>query len=637
MLAEEKHALIGEKPFCRFHKLGIIERVCTSSSCNFRVLCDRCVQDHYKMYPYHETQLVDINNWYKEYKKITQQFNPRSNYQAIYHLEEIGSFLKREKKFLEHAGEAMDEAFREAVELLFEKVRCIKEKMNDYLWKDYLLVYEKYNHWIKVFGEYPEKDYHHQLYEELKKELKEYHDRKNLKDFFDKAYTGFFEEKVSSKLLDLNEMISSLRKERNKIEEGFPRFNREGFLSHWEDELAKIETSFTTCLDTTIFQSSKNLEIHNKLPTVQRANSFQPEDQSKLSCIVDMHGCSSLHIRKFSEEAYITVSENKQVHMFNQLQNFRLTKKVQAGSPDPVMSVEILKYERRNLPDVNLLLLGGGDDAPHLELFDLIRDKSLFIYENAHAYGLADLLILKKESEGLRQIFWVASGSADGDIKIWNISVKLLDTAFDFVAECTLKLKVIAHEDIISAMVLVPKCPNHEKSSMITASIDKSLNIWEWEEELSDPDFKFDGETTVIDKLNAKYMTRLYDVHNSRINSVVLIADKADYSDLTYFATGAGDGMISIWNNASKEIVKSFSNQKRAVFSMEYVKNNRLACSANDRDLKQFYIFIWDWTTEKMICYIKDHNARIQRIMSLENNIFASCDKSEVIKIWHLE
>jgi hypothetical protein len=97
---------------------------------------------------------VEINHWYKEYRKISKNFNPTENYQAIYHLDELGNLLKKEKKMLENTGKVFDEVFKEAAKQLYESIKSIKEYMNGYLWKDFIQLQDKYDSWAGKFDSY---------------------------------------------------------------------------------------------------------------------------------------------------------------------------------------------------------------------------------------------------------------------------------------------------------------------------------------------------------------------------------------------------------------------------------------------------------------------------------------------------
>lgn len=93
-----------------------------------------------------------------------------------------------------------------------------------------------------------------------------------------------------------------------------------------------------------------------------------------------------------------------------------------------------------------------------------------------------------------------------------------------------------------------------------------------------------------------KFTKKKKDAHTNRINAVVLIHENDDCSDLDYFATGGGHGQMLIWDIFMGTINKIITNHK-PIYTMEYLGNNRMACSANDNDMKQFYINIWDIKT----------------------------------------
>ena len=145
--------VIGEKPMCQMHSKYPIDFICTSFDCPTRVLCQVCSQNHDDDHPYHANQVTAINNWYKEYSKISKGFDPRVNSQFLYHVEELGTILKKEKLELEDIGKSMDEAFHNAVSYLLQKIRSIKEHFNECLWRDFIAVYDKYDGLVRSFHE----------------------------------------------------------------------------------------------------------------------------------------------------------------------------------------------------------------------------------------------------------------------------------------------------------------------------------------------------------------------------------------------------------------------------------------------------------------------------------------------------
>jgi len=117
-----------------------------------------------------------------------------------------------------------------------------------------------------------------------------------------------------------------------------------------------------------------------------------------------------------------------------------------------------------------------------------------------------------------------------------------------------------------------------------------------------------------------------------------LIHEKDDYSDLEYFATGGGDGMFKIWRFGDDSMVKTFANSDHSsIYSMAYLKKDRIACTANQVYLKHFYALIWNWRTATLLLSIRDHQARVCKITFIGDGVFATCDKDKHIKLWQLE
>jgi hypothetical protein len=108
----------------------------------------------------------------------------------------------------------------------------------------------------------------------MRAELRSYFEKKKLKEFYDDVYIGNFDEKASTKVMDVNEMISALRKDRQLFEEGFPRFCKENFEKTWGSLADQFASGIKKACGEGIFINSKSFEALNKLPVIQKANSF---------------------------------------------------------------------------------------------------------------------------------------------------------------------------------------------------------------------------------------------------------------------------------------------------------------------------------------------------------------------------
>ena len=96
--------------------------------------------------------------------------------------------------------------------------------------------------------------------------------------------------------------------------------------------------------------------------------------------------------------------------------------------------------------------------------------------------------------------------------------------------------------------------------------------------------------------------------------------------------------MIKVWRLDNGAMINAFSNNNNSpIFSMEYLKKDRIACTANEVYLKHFYVLIWNWRTSSLLLSVRDHSTRVYKVCHIDEDVFATCDKSKTIKIWQLE
>ena len=70
-------------------------------------------------------------------------------------------------------------------------------------------------------------------------------------------------------------------------------------------------------------------------------------------------------------------------------------------------------------PNLFYTLLGGDDDNPTLELWNCISNKCLVKIDDVHGYRVSTLRVVKQFYVDNTNRYYVTSGSAEGDIKLW--------------------------------------------------------------------------------------------------------------------------------------------------------------------------------------------------------------------------
>lgn len=662
-MSQPKQPVVGEKPSCPKHPENYIDWTCSAGACPYRALCKECKKEHESYYPHHSDQVSALNDWLKQYQKLAKNFDPRESNQMAYHVDEVGMVLKKEKYELEKISKVIDDSFEAALNILFGKLKSLKEFLQESLWKDFNQISEGYNGLIQKFTDLQKFDAKKEISRVMKEDLQKYFSEQNLKEYFDRVYSGHYDEMVFNTRLNGKDMIGRLKKKRKQLEEGFKVFDAEEFEKKWTQELDKFIYNIESTCDDVIFKNTKLDFLNPKSPKLNPAG--KTPHSSYITCLSSLEGLSTSFIAKVDNELFMTLSDQRTVNFLDPNQNFRVLKSLSIGS-ELINSTELLhldspvKAPPGSNPASFLAVLGGNDDYPSLEVWDCLRKKNLACLENVHDYGISCLKMLKKESFSQKEMFYVASGSSDGFIKLWQIDVVKPDPEeenyvhHNYRVQISLLIKICAHDSYISSIVTIPPGKLYPSSTLMSCSHDKSLYVWEWERELEDrresqtgsPCIKPKDPASILkggaddDEKNANqnYGKKIAYAHTDRINGILLLNDKADYSDLEHYATGGGEGMVKVWNFETGEMVKTFSNSNHSpIFSMEYLKKNRIACTANEVYLKHFYVLVWNWRTTSLLLNIRDHQTRVFKVISLGENVFATCDKSKTIKLWQLE
>jgi len=653
-MSQPKQPEIGEKPFCPKHPECFIDWTCSAGLCPFRVLCKQCLTEHNNYYPHHQNQVSPLNDWYKQYEKLAKNFDPRESSQTAYHVDEVGIILKKEKYELEKISKVIDDSFEGALSILFNRLKELKEFLLDYLWRDFKKVQENYNSLVKKFSNLQKFNPKDQIFSTMKLDLKRHFREGNLKEYFDKVYSGHYDKETFNTKLNTGDMISTLKEKRKMLEEGFNVFDAEEFESKWIQELDKFVNNIQSSCDDSIFKRTKLDFLNPKSPKLVPSN--KNPSSAKVTCLSTLENGS--FVSKVDDGLYMTISDRRELNLLDSNQSFRVLKKYNLGE-EIITSIEFLHLDPPKdctiVPPPNnfLLLLGGDDDYPSLEIWDCLRNNRLACLENVHEYKISCLNILKKERNDHKESFFVASGSSDDYIKLWQIDVIKATQSSDpreYKIQINLLLRKKAHDSFIASITSIPACKKFPTGVLISCSQDKSIYFWEWERELNamnnresnnsigGRDNGFRSLVDCDDDDEESYGKKFSHAHTDRIHGLILIHEKDDYSDLEYYATGGGEGMMKIWRASDGGMVKTFANSDHSsIYSMAYLKRDRIACTANQVYLKHFYALIWNWKTATLLLSIRDHSARVCKIVPIADNVFATCDKNKVVKLWQLE
>ena len=656
-MSQPKQPVVGEKPSCPKHPGCYVDWTCSAGLCPFRVLCKECLTEHNNYYPHHQNQVSPLNDWYEQYKKLAKNFDPRESSQTAYHVDEVGIILKKEKYELEKISKVIDDSFEGALNILFNRLKELKEFLHDYLWRDFNKVHENYNSLVKKFSSLQKFNPKDEIFSTMKFDLRKHFSEGNLKEYFDKVYSGHYDKKIFNTRLNTGDMISNLKEKRKMLEDGFNVFDTKEFEIKWEQELDKFVSAIQSSCDDTIFKKTKLDFLNPKSPKLVPLN--KNPSTAKVTCLSTLDNGS--FVSRIDEGLYMTISDRRDLNLLDSNQSFRVLKKYNLGE-EIITSIEFLYLDppmdcKLTPPPNNfLLLLGGDDDYPSLEIWDCLRNNRLACLENVHEYKISCLNIIKKVKTEQKESFFVASGSSDDYIKIWQIDVTKSAQFTDpreHKIQINLLLRKKAHDSFIASITSIPVCKAFPTGLLISCSQDKSIHFWEWERELeahrhkeskNSIGAKENGCRSLVDfdceddEEGVSYGKKFSHAHTDRIHGLVLIHERDDYSDLEHFATGGGEGMLKIWRISDGGMVKTFANSDHSsIYSMAYLKRDRIACTANQVYLKHFYALIWNWKTATLLLSIRDHQARVCKIIPVSDDVFATCDKSKIVKLWQLE
>ncbi len=558
-MAEPKQPVVGEKPSCPKHPGNFIDWTCSAGLCPFRVLCKKCLKEHASHFPHHQDQISELNKWYDQYKKLSKNFDPRESAQITYHVDEVEMILKKERHVLEKISKKIEENFEAALLKLYNKLVELKEYLQNYLWRDFNQVHDEYSNLVKQFSNLEKFNPKNNIFSTMSGDLQKHFSDKNLKEYFDKVYSGFYDQKVFNARLNADEMIMNLKEKRRMLEDGFSIFNETHFEEKWKKELDRFTESIKSACPDVIFQKAKLDFLNPKSPKL--TSTKKPVSTAKVTCLSTLENGN--FISKIDDGLYMTISENRMLNFLDPIQRFR-TLKTQSLGKEVLTAIELLYLDPPDNCKIDpplrncLLLLGGDDESPSLEVWDCLRLKCLTSLENVHEFKISSFNMLKKEKCGLKETFFVASGSCDDYIKLWQIDVLKehnANTGWEYKIEINMLIRKKAHDSFISSLVSVPASKNFPTGILMSCSQDKSIYFWGWERELQGLKCKensnmiqengYTEDHMYLDHKNEeneeKYGKKNKHAHTDRIHELVLIHEKDDYSDLEHYASGGGD------------------------------------------------------------------------------------------------
>lgn len=661
-MSETKKPVIGEKPFCKIHTKNPIEYVCTARECSHRVLCFECLGEHERLSFNHKALLVKLNDWYKEFQKnLAPLYDPACNYSVVFLMEQITSSLKRQQDELNKSQNDIKDAFQKALNHCLTFLNTLNQEMEEVLWRQKISHDETLEKLKQNLENISYKNCEKEILKLMKSELVVHHQSGKLNEFYSKVYNGAYMNQVFDRYGGFDSMQGELKNLRDQVDIGFRRFDSKKFEETLQNELKQLNSRIRDSFYDGIFQRVELDFSHPKSSKVKVAEGQPAEKTFKIVCASHMQTSASVFCGSLSHDIFITASKDKTFKVWDASHNYRALNEIKAtrceGEADvdededdevAIKSLCIVDYQQKNTNQLHhFILLGGDHSTPDLEVWDYSLNKFIMLKKKAHEDGISCIQLIKNEYSSSNDTckYYLATAACDNLIKIWTLTIVLnVDNKFDI--DLSLLKSSEAHSDFISCIVSLPSCGVLENSVIISGSHDKSVNFWFWENDsvgnaafssnLKDEENK--GIDSLINTSNQedKYHFKIKCAHSNHVKSILLLYDRADYSDLEFFATGGGDTMIKIWSIREKKLVKAFANEKRSAAKMSYLGNGKIATSANENHLREYFVYIWDWRKSELQVVLKDHKYLIQNVSRLLDGTLLTSDNKS-IRIWKVE
>ena len=161
---------------------------------------------------------------------------------------------------------------------------------------------------------------------------------------------------------------------------------------------------------------------------------------------------------------------------------------------------------------------------------------------------------------------YLASGSDDEPIKIWNVETGYRDGTFKGHSRTIYALQVLTNNRLASG------------------SSDKSIKIW---------------------NIDTARCIRTLHGHSDAVYSLQTLANNR-------LASGSADSVIRIWNVDNGECIRKLIGHRSTVYALQLLANNKLASGSRDKSIK-----IWNLYTGECIRTLDDHSSYVYSVQSL--------------------
>lgn len=255
--------------------------------------------------------------------------------------------------------------------------------------------------------------------------------------------------------------------------------------------------------------------------------------------------------------------------------SFQLIHNIQDAQKDKIKALAIS-------PDDKVLVTGSKDRS--LGFWDYRNGKLLQRIESGHKKKLNTLAFHGAET--------LASGSEDGEIKLWN------------TANGSLRRSLIGHKNSILSLAFHP---SHDMAILASGANDKTAKLWNTK----------NGETI-----------REFKGHRHGVYAIAFSPDSRT------LATGSYDQTICLWDIESGEKVATLEGHQAAVWQLIYTPDGQhLISSADDKA-----IVVWDLSNQQIRLRLDGHQNGIYSLaLAPHSSILASGSWDRSVRIWNID
>ncbi|MEL7140621.1 MAG: NACHT domain-containing protein [Cyanobacteria bacterium J06643_4] len=227
-------------------------------------------------------------------------------------------------------------------------------------------------------------------------------------------------------------------------------------------------------------------------------------------------------------------------------------------------------------------VLASGSDDGEIRLWNVADSRCLKILDNGDRSVHA--LSFDAESQTL------ASGSSDRTVKLWDVNT----------GDCVQHLK--GHSDWVRTVAL-----SFGGRLLVSGSNDRSIKLW-------------DTQTGECIRTIEAHETRVWSVAFNPNNKVL--------------ASGSDDRSIKLWNVDTGECLKTFFGNSRGLWSIAFSADGQtLYCGSDDHRVQS-----WHVRSERNLNAFKGHKGRVRTIsLSERHQILASGSDDKTIKLWDIQ